>query len=105
MAMGAVHIYFCSQRERHSIGEGAKALNFRRGPGLLRAELFARESDHGEVALLELLVELFQTGILRRVAALACDVPRPRHVAPHRDDNILATVKTRHFQVVEIRAL
>src|SRR5882762_3592742 len=74
MAMGAVDLDLCGQRESHPIGEGAKALNLRRRTGFLRAELVAGESDHGEIALLELLVEIFQARILRRIAALARDV-------------------------------
>src|SRR6266851_6062761 len=76
MAMSAAHVYFCGQREGHPVGKGAKALNLRRRAGFLRPKLVARESDHAEVALLELLVKFFQARILRRVAALARDIHR-----------------------------
>src|SRR6202022_4766776 len=60
VAVSAVDVYFCRQWESHSIGERAKALNFRRGTRLLRAELIARKSDLGEIPLLLFLVKFFQ---------------------------------------------
>src|SRR3984885_6663065 len=102
MPMGAVDVDFRRHGEGYPVGQGAKALDLRRGPGFLRAELVAGESHDGEILILELLVEFFQALVLRRIAALACDVHRQRHFAAQWGENILPAVETLHGEAVEI---
>src|SRR5277367_256351 len=95
----AVDLDFRGQGEGHSIGEGTEALNLGGRSGLLRAELIAGKSHDGEVLSLELLEELLETRVLRRVPALARDVHRHGHLAAQCTEKIGAAVEPRHLEV------
>src|SRR5258707_13181434 len=49
----ALPIYLRRQRESHAEIDGAKRLNLLRRAGLLRAELIAGKTDHGEILIFE----------------------------------------------------
>src|SRR5271168_371545 len=98
----AVDLDFRRQGEGHSIGECTEALNLGGRAGLLRAELIAGKSHHGEILIRELLVEFFETRVLRRIPALAGDVHRQGHLAAQCTEKIGAAVETRYLEVEKI---
>ena len=68
------------QREGDVVVQGAELTDLRSRPGLLSAEVVAREAQHDEAPALEIRVELLQARILRRVSTLAGHVHDQRHL-------------------------
>ena len=54
--------------------------------GLLRGEVVGGETEHGETAILVALVERFETGVLRREAALGGDIHDEKNLATVRGE-------------------
>src|SRR3984885_7613638 len=74
MGVRAVDLDLGEHRERHIVLVGAKLADCSLVPGLLMAELVAREAEHSEAALAKASMQRFEPCILRGEAALACDI-------------------------------
>lgn len=81
--MGAVAIDFdfFKQRKGHAVIAFAKAANFIGRARFLRAELVAREGQHFDALVLELLIYLFQPLVLRGKTAVAGGVDDQQDLA------------------------
>src|SRR5437870_5470095 len=67
----AVDVDLGEHRKRHAVIDLAERLDLLLIAGLLRAELIARKAEHFEAAIVHLLVDRFETLVLRRESALA----------------------------------
>src|SRR5580698_5292678 len=101
MAPCAVHLDLRRQGKAHSKIDRTESLNFRRRAGLLGTELIAGKSDDGEILGIEFFVQIFEPGILRRVAALAGHIHRESHLALQRRQDIRLAVETRYGEFVK----
>jgi hypothetical protein len=81
MALGAVDVDLGGDGKRHVVVGRAEVGDLVGRAGLLAAELIAREADHGEAAVTELVLQRLKTGVLRRQAALGRDVHEQRSLA------------------------
>lgn len=70
----AFDVDFVHEGEGDFVGQGAEGLDFRNGAGFLAAEVIAGEAEDGEALIAEALLEGFEAGVLRGVAALRCDI-------------------------------
>jgi hypothetical protein len=66
----AVHLDLREQREADAVARLAEGGDLVGASGLLGSELVAREAEDGEALVGVLLVELLQTGVLRRETTL-----------------------------------
>lgn len=70
-------------------------------PGFLRAELVAREAEHGKAPILVLLVQRFQARVLRRESAVAGRVHDQQHKAAPLGERGLAAVETAYRDLIQ----
>src|SRR5258706_2151499 len=68
-------------RKGHVVGELAEGGDLFTGAGLLLAEIVARKPEDGKPLVLQLAMQLLETFVLRRVAAIARDVDDQAHLA------------------------
>src|SRR5262249_42871210 len=73
------------------------------GPGLLAAELVAREAEHDEAASLVLLVELLEAAVMWREPALRSDVHDEGDLARIVAERLLLAVDRGGGEVVQRR--
>jgi KUP system potassium uptake protein len=97
----AIHVDFREQRKRHAVVDLAELRDLVLGPGFLRTELVARESQHFESLGVIFLVERFEALVLRREAALAGRVDHQKHlvVIPIELDRLAVNVV--HGEIVD----
>ena len=81
MGILAVHFNLRHQGEGDAMILAAKLLDLLVGTGFLMPELVARETDDDQSAVLVLLIEGFQSVVLRREAALRGCVDNEEHLA------------------------
>src|SRR5580658_9612474 len=67
-------------RKGHVVAAGAEGADFLFIAWLLLAKLIAGEAQYAETARMQLAVQRFQTGVLRREAALARDIHDQQHL-------------------------
>jgi hypothetical protein len=87
LTFARLHLHLLEERESDLVTIRAERPDLTGVARLLAAELVARETQHRESARRELLVQLLETGVLRRVAALARGV--------HDEDDLAVPVAER----------
>ena len=99
----AVDVDLGEQRERDAEVALAEALDLGLVPGLLVAELVAREAEHGEALVGVLVLQLLQALVLRREAALRGGVDDEHHLPVVRREVDLGAVDAGGREVGEVR--
>src|SRR5690242_20339169 len=103
MALRAVHVDLREHRERDAVACLAERLDLALGPGLLAAELVAREAEHDEAAILVLFVQLLEAAVVRGQPALRGDVHDERDLARVVAERLLLAVDRGGGEVVQRR--
>src|SRR5579862_1615568 len=75
------HGNFAEHGKFHAVVGGAKSLDFLVRARLLALEIIRRKSGNDQPAILESLVQLFESLVLRRQPALRSDVDNQDHIA------------------------
>src|SRR5262245_20006947 len=101
MPAGAIHLELRRERKGYAETAGAELDDLALVAGLLRAELVAGKTDDREALARELLVELLEPGVLRRVAAAARDVDGQHDLAAQRSEQVGRAVDPGHTVVEE----
>src|SRR5882724_2283169 len=101
MAIGPIDIELRAHRKSHIELGLAELHDLLLRAGLLRPELIARETDDGEVLVLQLPLQFLQAVILRRESAAAGYIDRKRNLAAKLAQQIWGPVNTLDRDVVE----
>src|ERR1041385_3887760 len=105
MLFGAFDVQFVEEREGHAVFAGAEFLDFLVRARLLRPEVVARESQHGQALVLVFLVQSLEALVLRSEAALGGHVDDEQHLALVILQSGILAVDVLERDVVELRRI
>src|SRR3990167_2277620 len=101
MAVRPIHLKLAAQREGHAIVETAERANGVLAVGLLLSKLIARQPEHAEALSFVLLIELFQTRVLRCQATFGSHIDHQHHLPLEGCQRQLLAIQCTQVEVVK----